>query len=192
MDKVGMGPQTWIYPAPALLIGTKVESKANFMAAAWGGIANSRPPMISVAVRHQRYTHQGIRNNMTFSVNIPSINLVKEADYCGLASGAKVDKVEVCNFDVFYGKLNDAPLIKQCPVNHECRVVHVLNLGSHSLFIGKIEQTYVSEDCLTDGKPDMDKIKPFIYIESPLESYQAFGKVIARAFSIGTQLKPRG
>jgi len=157
MDKVGMDPQTWVYPMPVLLIGTRVDDKPNFMTAAWAGIANGEPPMISVAIRHQRYTHQGIRNNMSFSVNVPSIDLVKETDYCGLASGAKFDKAEVCNFDVFYGKLKDAPLIKQCPVNHECRVVHVLNLGSHSLFIGKIEETYVSESCLTDGKPDKCK-----------------------------------
>ena len=92
---------------------------------------------------------------------------------------------------MFYGKLKDAPLIEQCPVNHECRVVHVLDLGSHLLFIGKIEQTYVSEDCLTDGKPDVNKIKPFIYVSSPAERYQAFGQVIAQAFSIGKQLKPK-
>ena len=192
MNKVSMGPKTLIYPMPVLLIGTKIDGKPNFMAAAWVGIANGEPPMISVAVRPQRYTNQGIRNNMTFSVNVPSIDAVKETDYCGLASGTKVDKAEVCNFDVFYGKLKDAPLIEQCPVNHECRVVHVLDLGSHFLFIGKIEQTYVSENCLTDGKPDVNKIKPFIYVSSPAEEYQAFGQVIAKAFSIGKQLKTRG
>ena len=192
MGKVSMGPQTSIYPMPVLLIGTKVDGKPNFMNAAWAGIANGEPPMISVAVRHQRYTNQGIRNNMTFSVNVPSIDLVKEADYCGIASGAKFDKAKVCNFDVFYGKLNSAPLIEQCPVNHECRVVHVLDLGTHSLFVGKIEQTYVSESCLTEGKPDVNKIKPFIYVGSPAEWYQAFGQVIAKAFSIGKQLKVKG
>ena len=191
MTKVTLGPQTLIYPMPALLIGANVDGKPNFMTAAWCGIANGEPPMISVAIRHSRHTHKGIRQNMTFSVNVPSTDLVKEADYCGLASGARVNKVEVCNFSVFYGRLSNAPLIEQCPVNLECRVVHILNLGSHSLFVGRIEETHVSESCLTDGKPDVDKIKPFIYTTDPAIHYQAFGEVIAKAFSIGKQLKPR-
>ena len=191
MDKVSMRPKTLIYPMPVFLIGANVDDKPNFMAAAWCGIACGQPPMISVAIRHQRYTHKGIRQNLTFSVNIPSSDLVKEADYCGIASGSKVNKVKVCNFNVFYGRLNDAPLIKECPVNLECKVVHILNLGSHSLFVGKIEETYVSESCLTDGKPDVNKIKPFIYVETPAEHYQVFGEVIAKAFSVGKELKVR-
>ena len=191
MTKVTLGPQTLIYPMPALLIGANVDGKPNFMTAAWCGIANGEPPMISVAIRHSRHTHKGIRQNMTFSANVPATDLVKEVDYCGLVSGARVNKVEVCNFSVFYGRLSNAPLIEQCPVNLECRVVHILNLGSHSLFIGRIEETHVSESCLTDGRPDVSKIKPFIYTTDPAIHYQAFGEVIAKAFSIGKQLKPR-
>ncbi len=97
MGKVLMGPQTWIYPMPALLIGVNVDDKPSFMAVAWSGIANGEPPMISVALRHQRYTLRGIRQNLAFSVNVPSADLVRETDYCGLASGSKVDKVKVCH-----------------------------------------------------------------------------------------------
>lgn len=80
MGKALMGPQTLVYPMPALLVGANVDGKPNFMVVAWGGIANGEPPMISVAIRHQRYTLKGIRQNMTFSVNIPSVDLVKETD----------------------------------------------------------------------------------------------------------------
>ncbi len=104
---------------------------------------------------------------MTFSVNVPSTDTVKETDYCGLVSGSKVDKVEVCRFKVFYGKLVSAPLLEQCPVNLECRVVHILDLGSHSLIIGRISEAHVSENCLTDGESDINKIKPLVYITGP-------------------------
>ena len=172
---------------PTLLVGANVHDKPNFMAVAWGGIANSDPPMISVAIRHNRHTLTGIRQNLTFSINVPSSNLVKEADYCGIVSGSKVDKADVCKFTVFYGKLNNAPLIEQCPVNLECSVVHILNLGSHSLIIGRIEETYVSESCLTDGKPDENKIKPVIFSTS--RQYYALEEFLADAFSIGSELK---
>ena len=188
MGKILMGPQTLIYPMPTILVGANVDDKPNFMTVAWCGIANGEPPMISVAIRHQRYTLRGIRQNLTFSVNVPSTDLVRETDYCGLVSGAKVNKVEVCQFNVFYSELNNAPLIKQCPINLECKVVHILDLGSHSLIVGRVEETHVSESCLTDGKPDVNKIRPFIFTTEPASQYQAFGEVIAKAFSIGHKI----
>ena len=189
MGKMLMGPRTLIYPLPVVLVGANVDDKPNFLAIAWCGIVNSEPPMVSVALQHHRYTHRGITQNLTFSVNVPSTDLVRETDYCGLVSGAKVNKVEVCKFKVFYGKLGSAPLIEQCPINLECKVAHILDLGSHSLFIGKIEETHVSEDCLTDDKPDVNKIKPFAFITQPARQYQAMGEVVAEAFSAGRELE---
>lgn len=188
MSKIQIGPTALLYPMPALLVGVNVNGKPNFMAVAWGGIANGEPPMVSVAIRHQRYTHIGIQQNLTFSVNVPSVDLVKETDYCGSISGSKVDKVAVCQFKVFYGKLDSAPLIEQCPVNLECKVMHILDLGSHSLIIGRIEETHISESCLTDGQPDVNKIKPLIYTPEPARQYQALGEVTGKAFSIAREL----
>ncbi len=190
MGKILMGPQTLIYPMPVLLVGSNVGDKPNFMTVAWGGIANGEPPMISVAIRHTRHTLKGIRQSRTFSVNIPSADMVTEADYCGITPGSKVNKAEVCQFEVFYGKLGNAPLIEQCPVNLECEVIHILDLGSHALVVGRIEETHLSEICLTDGKPDINKIKPMTYVTSPATQYQALGEVLAEAFSIGRKLKP--
>ena len=113
MGKIVMGPQTLVYPMPTLLVGANIDDKPNFMTVAWGGIANGEPPMISVAIRHTRHTLKGIRQNETFSVNIPSADMVRKADYCGITSGSKVNKVEACQFEVFYGKLGNAPLIEQ-------------------------------------------------------------------------------
>jgi len=191
MNKTSIGPRTLIYPMPALLVGALVDGKPNFMTAAWGGIANSEPPMISVAIRHGRYTRKGITENLTFSVNIPSVDMVKAVDYCGITSGAKVDKVKACQFKVFYGKLDNAPLVEQCPVNLECRVVHILDLGSHSLIVGRIEETHVTQSCLTNGEPDVNKVKPLIYITQPASQYQALGEIVAKAFSVGEELKAR-
>jgi len=188
MAKVTMELKTLVYPMPAFLVGANVDDKPNFMTAAWSGIAGSTPPMVTVALRHNRYTLKGIQQNMTFSVNVPSVDLVKETDYCGTISGARTDKVEVCQFKVFYGELGSAPLIEQCPVNLECKALHILDVGSHALIVGRIEETYVSENCLTDGEPDVDKIKPLIYVTQPARLYQALGEVVGPAYKIGREL----
>ncbi len=187
MSKVALGPKTLIYPMPSFLVGANVDDKPNFMTVAWSGIVNSRPPMISVSLQHHRYTYRGVKQNLAFSVNVPSVDLLKETDYCGIRSGSEADKVEVCQFKVFYGKLSTAPLIEQCLVNLECKVVHILDLGTHLLVVGSIEETYVSESCLTDGKPDVDKIKPLIYIE-PTRQYRGFGEVVGKAYKVGLAL----
>ena len=191
MKKILMGPTSWIYPMPIFLVGVIVDGKPNFMTAAWGGVANGEPPMISVAIRPSRYTHRGISQNSTFSINIPSVDLIKETDYCGITTGAKVNKAEACQFSVFYGKVGNAPLIEQCPINLECKLVHTLKLDTHSLFIGRIEETHISGDCLTDGKPDANKIKPLVYMTEPSRrgQYQASGEFLGKAFHIGLEIK---
>lgn len=159
------------------------------MTAAWSGIANSNPPMVSVALQHHRHTYKGIKENGTFSVNVPSAALVKETDYCGIVSGTKEDKTADCNFNVFYGKLGNAPLIEQCPVNLECKVVHILNLGSHAFIIGQIEEVHVSENCLTDGQPDVSKIDPVVFCTGGRKTYRGLGGELAAAFSVGMEIK---
>ena len=187
MAKVEMKPERWMYPRPTILVGANVNDKANFMAIGGGGVANAGPPMIAVPIRHHQYTLKGILQNLTFSINIPSVDLIRETDYCGLVSGAEIDKVKACKFDIFYGSLKTAPLIEQCPLNHECRVVHVLNLGIHSFVIGEIKGTYISDDCLTDGRPDVKIIRPIVFNLEAAE-YSSVGEVIGKAFSIGREL----
>ncbi len=189
MDKVKIGAQTMVFPTPAFLVGANVEGKANFMTVAWGGVACSEPPMVSVAIRHARYTMKGMQENMTFSVNVPSADLVKEVDFCGIRSGAKVDKVRVCKFKVFYGALETAPMIEQCPVNLECKIEHMLDLGSHMLVVGKIEETYVSGKCFTGDHPDVKKIRPIGWTMLPANVYQELGETAGKAFKIGLEMK---
>ena len=185
MAKVTVENKTLVYPMPAFVIGANVDGKPNFMTAAWSGIAGSNPPMITVALQHHRHTLKGMKQNMTFSVNVPSVDLAKETDYCGVVSGSKTDKVADCHFKVFYGKLTTAPMIEQFPVNLECKVMHILDLGSHELVVGRIEETYISEECLKDGKPDVNKIKPIVYAG---RRYMALGEAVGGAFTIGKEL----
>jgi flavin reductase (DIM6/NTAB) family NADH-FMN oxidoreductase RutF len=188
MKKIAIGPNTILYPKPALLVGANVDGKPNFMTVAWGGIANQTPPMLSVAIRRRRYTYQGIEENKTFSVNIPSEGLVVETDYCGIVSGKKTDKVADCDFNVFYGKLKTAPMIEQCPVNLECSLAHIMELQTHILCIGEIEEVHVNEDCLTNGRPDVEKIRPLTYVSGVEYAYFGMGKKIARGFRVGKKL----
>ncbi len=189
MTKKELGPQPFLFPNPTVLVGVLVSGKPNFAPYAWCGITGGDPPTISVGVRHERYTLKGILENRAFSVNIPSVDLIKEADYCGTVSGAKVDKVKECGFEVYYGGLETAPLIEQCPVNLECEVLHMLNLGLHMLVVGKIVESHISEDCLTGDQPDIMKIKPIIYSRGPTARYNAVGEVLGQAFVIGKELK---
>jgi len=184
MDKKRIGPQTLLYPMPAVLVGATVNNKPNFMTAAWCGIAAFKPPALTVGLQPVRLTLKGIRENGRFSVNIPSADLVKKVDYCGIYSGEKRDKSKI--FKTFYGVLETAPLIKECPVNLECKVKHSLDLGSHVLIVGEIVETHISERCLTEGKPDPQKIDPLIYT-TVLQQYRRLGEFIAKAFEIGKE-----
>ena len=179
---------TLLYPKPALLIGANINGKPNFMTVAWAGIANQKPPMLSISIRSARHTYRGIVENQTFSVNIPSENLVTEADYCGLVSGKKKDKVAACGFNVFYGKLKTAPLIEQCPVNLECSLVQETEFNTHILCIGEIEEVHVDDDCLTDGKPDVEKVRPLVFASGLEYAYYSLGEKLAPGFQVGKKL----
>ncbi len=190
MAKIEIESSRLMYPRPTLLVGANINGKANFMAVGGGGVANADPPMIAVPIRHHQYTLEGIKQNYTFSVNTPSVAMVKETDYCGIVSGRTADKVKDCGFEIFYGNLKTAPLIEQCPINLECEVVHILDLGTHSFVIGEVKGSFVSEECMTDNKPNVKKINPMIF---NLESgeYVSFGETIAKAFNVGRELKTR-
>lgn len=189
MKKAQLGPGTLLYPMPAFLIGAEVDGKPNFLTAAWSGIACSNPPMLTVALQHHRFTLKGIRDQRVFSVNVPSTEMVKETDYCGIVSGEREDKVGACGFRVFYGVLKKAPMIEQCPVNLECKLMHTLHLGSHALLVGQIEEVHASEDCLSGGQPDVLKVNPLIYCTGTDKAYYGFGERLAAAFSVGLEVK---
>jgi flavin reductase (DIM6/NTAB) family NADH-FMN oxidoreductase RutF len=184
MKKTKLGPQTLLFPMPATLVGATVDGKPNFMTAAWCAIAALKPPSIAVAINKMRYTLTGIREHGTFSINVPSSDMVKSVDFCGIYSGRHEDKTQL--FTVFNGELKTAPLIEECPVNHECKVLHLLELGSHILVVGEINESFIAEGCLTDGKADAQKIDPLVFATGTSKYYR-LGEQIASAFEVGKE-----
>jgi flavin reductase (DIM6/NTAB) family NADH-FMN oxidoreductase RutF len=182
------GPHPILGSYPVIMIGVKVNGIPDFTTVAWTGVAASVPPSITIALQHHRHSLKGVRQNMAFSVNIPSVGQVKETDYCGLASGARIDKTIDCRFNVFYGKMENAPLIEQCPINHACEVIQILNLGSHELIVGKIVETHVSEQCLVEGRLDPSKVGSFVFTG---RGYYALGEHIGDAFHCGIAINPK-
>jgi flavin reductase (DIM6/NTAB) family NADH-FMN oxidoreductase RutF len=182
MEKTKLGPQTLIFPMPAVLVGAQVNETANFMAAAWCGIAASMPPALTLALRPARFTLAGVQATGTFSINVPSADMAQVVDFCGNYSGHREDKPGLVQVD--FGVLPTAPLIRGCPVNRECQVLHVLDLGSHRLIVGEIVESHVRSDCLVDGQPDAAKIDPIVYLTGN-QQYGRLGEMAGRAFSIG-------
>ena len=184
MSKTKLGPSTIMFPYPTVLVGAIVNGKPNYMTASWVGIACSNPPAISVAIRPERYTYKGVIEHNTFSINVPGSKLAEQTDFCGIYSGRDNDKTEI--FNTFYGKLDTAPMIEECPLNLECKVIHTVEIGTHTLFIGEIMETHGNKDCLTNGKPDIKKIDPIIYATGTRQ-YHKVGDEIGRAFKIGNK-----
>ena len=189
MARTTLMPQVLTPVRPILIVGANVEGKANFMEVGGGGSVSSDPPMIALPIRHERYTLKGIMQNRTFSVIISSVKQMKEADYCGIISGASSDKTRDCRFSVFYGKLGNAPMIEQSPVNMECTVMHLLSTKSHIIVIGRVDGTYIAEEYLRDGKPDIGGINPLLWSINSGE-YFAAGGVVGRAGREGREIKP--
>lgn len=190
MEKREIGAKTYLYPMPTVLVGATVAGKPNYLAVAYIGIAQHAPPMISFALGKSHYTNAGIREARTFSVNIPSEDQVAVTDYCGLVSGNRVDKSAL--FTNFYGKLKTAPMIAECPLNLECRLVQALDYGGiNELFVGEIVETYAEEKYLTDGLPDIRKIRPIVFSMHD-NNYWRIGEHLGKAWSVGRKYRPAG
>ena len=188
MDKINLGSTIPAYPMPVSLVGAHVDGKPNFMAVAWFTMVSYKPPRIAIALGKGHYTNPGIKENKTFSVCLPSEDMVEITDYCGIVSGEKTDKSEI--FDLFYGELNTAPMIRDCPLNMECTLVEIVESSMNEIFIGEIGGTYTEERFLTDGKSDFKKIKPLI-LSQPDTSYWRLGEPLAKAWSIGKKYKAK-
>lgn len=186
MPKVRLGPKPFLLPQPAVLVGTLLDGVPNYMVAAWCGVANHVPPMVTVAVRPSRHTERGIRAHGAFSLNVPSTDLVRDTDYCGIVSGAKEDKSAI--FTTFTGTIEGAPLIRECRLGLECRLVQTLELPTHRLHLGEVVEVHAEEDCLVDGVPEMGRVDPLIYSITDGNYWQVGGPV-GRAFHVGRRGK---
>ena len=184
MDKKPIGVNFFI-PMPVVLVGTQVNGKDNFMTVGWCARANANPPMILCGIGNHHHTVKGIVENQTFSVNIPPTGLLEKTDYCGLVSGAKTDKSGV--FVVFYGTLQAAPMIRECPVTLECRLVMSIPLPTNTVFIGEIVGAWADERVIKEGKPDFPAIDP-LFLTMPDNRYWMLGKYAGDAWSAGKHM----
>jgi len=182
MKKIRTG---WKLPPlclPVALLGANVSGKPNFFTIAWFSLLQEDPPLIGASMDKARYTLKGIKENETFSLNIPSARMAKTVDYCGMHSGSEVDKSRL--FDVFYGKLKTAPMANECPLNVECELVESKAFGAAALIIGKVVRVYCEERCLSGRKPDYKKMNPLLFF-MPEGPYLKTGKAVAEAFEEG-------
>jgi flavin reductase (DIM6/NTAB) family NADH-FMN oxidoreductase RutF len=186
MTKVDINPRTTAYPMPVVIVGATVNSKPNFMAVAWFTKVNSNPPMMLIALGKRQYTGEGIKMNKTFSINLPGKNLVCETDYVGIVSGRTEDKSRI--FDVFYGDDKTAPMIKQCPLNYELKLVDTVEVPGSNLFIGEITNAYLDQEKVTGHQPDLPAMEPFMLVETPANHYYPLGPQLAEAFKVGKAL----
>ena len=182
MEKIKIDNSTRVFPMPMVVVGAVADGRINYLAVAWVCWVNSNPPMIGVALGKGHHTNKSIREHKEFGISIPSVDLIKAVDYVGLVSGAKVDKSKV--FESFKGQLQYAPMVRNCPLTLECKVVTKTDLPSNEFFIGEIVGVYTEERYLTDGKPDIKKIKPFM-LTMPDSRYREVGEIIGNAWSIG-------
>lgn len=185
--KKNLGGILSLYPMPVTIVGSIVEGKPNYMTIAHIGIINQEAKrLVTLSASKIHHTNKGIRQNKTFSVNIPSEAMVVATDYVGIYTGKKTDKSVV--FDAFYGELKTAPMITGCPVNMECKLHDVLDFASHDMFVGEVIATYADESVLTDGVIDLAKVKPLLF-DMNHRNYWQLGTPIAKAWEVGKDYK---
>jgi len=186
MAKVKVANQAFPYPMPMVVVSTVVDGKVNHEAIGWCNRVNHSPPMLGVASNKIHHTNRGIHLHRAFGVSVPSVEQLEMVDYVGLVSGADRDKSAA--FESFYGELEHAPMIATCPLTMACRLVQVVDLPTNELFIGEIVEAFCEEACISHGKPDVEKLRPFC-LTMPDNRYWTVGSYAGKAWSVGMRLR---
>lgn len=165
-----MAKQTWkggnmLYPLPVVMVSmADEEGKTNIITVAWAGTICTNPPMLSISVRPERYSYDILKRTREFVVNLTTEELAYATDYCGVKSGRDVDKFREMNLHVEKASQVQAPLIAESPVNIECKVRKIEELGSHHMFLADVVAVNVDEAYLNEkNKLELEKSKPIIY-----------------------------
>jgi len=191
--KKTLDPNYYPLILPVTLVGANVNGKPNFQTTLLVGVINNNPMTVAVSINKKHHTAKGILEHNNFSLNIPSEDLVVETDYCGITSGREVDKSEI--FSVFYGELKTAPMIDECKLTMECKVIDQRDLGRGICFIAEIVKMYADDEIITkrpnkDGTaPNFAKLRPLIGAESGW--YHGIGERIANAYSAGKEYEKK-
>ncbi len=177
MSKELWKPGNMLYPLPVVMISVAdKEGKPNIITVAWAGTVCTNPPMVSISVRPERYSYDILKETGEFVINLTTKDLAYATDYCGVKSGRDVDKFKEMNLTALSGEKVKAPLIKESPVNLECRVTQVLPLGSHDMFLAEVVAVHADKQYMDEkGKFHLEYAEPIVYSHG---SYLATGETI--------------
>ena len=153
-----MRPGEMLYPVPVVMATLGEGDEANIITIAWTGIINSKPPMTYISVRKERHSHPILSKTGEFVINLCTEDLVKATDYCGVKSGRDVDKFKEMGLTKEPADIVKCPMIKESPINLECKVTQVVELGSHDMFMAEIVKVHAAEE-LFDEDGRMDPVK---------------------------------
>lgn len=196
-----MGKQVWkpgnmLYPLPAVMVSTAdKKGQDNIITVAWTGTVCTDPAMLYISVRPERYSYHMLRESEEFVVNLTTDKLTKATDWCGVRSGRDVDKWKEMHLTRGKAaKLQYAPIIEECPVNIECKVVEVKELGSHHMFLAKVEAVQVDEAYMQkNGKFELNSTGLIAYSHGEYfslgKSKGKFGWSVRKSIKIGEKKK---
>ena len=178
MSKVMWKPGTFLYPLPAVMISCGTMEKSNIITVAWTGILNTNPAKVYISVRPTRYSYNLIKENREFVINLTNKQLAKATDWCGVKTGAKVDKFKEMKLHKEKANFLKCPMIKESPVSVECRVTEIKELGSHHMFVADVlainaDEKYIDEK----GAFDISKCDLIAYSNG---HYYSLGKKIGK------------
>ena len=188
MGKVMWKPGTFVYPIPAVMVSCGTMEKSNIITVAWTGIINTNPAMVYISVRPTRYSYNLIKDQKEFVINLTTKSLTRATDWCGVKSGAKVDKFKEMKLHKEKANFVQCPMIKESPVSIECRVKEIKELGSHTMFIAEVVAINVDEKYIDNkGAFDITKCDLMAYANG---NYLAMGKKLGKfGFSVKKKKK---
>lgn len=177
MSKQLWKPGNMLYPLPVVMVSVAgADGEKNILTIAWTGTICSDPPMVSISVRPERHSYNMIRETGEFVINLTTEELAFATDYCGIKSGRDVDKFKEMHLTPIPGEVVKAPLIKESPVNIECRVMEVKKLGSHDMFLAEVVAVHADELYMDENhKFHLEKASPIVYSHG---TYLTTGKEI--------------
>ena len=183
MSKTMWKPGAFVYPIPAVMVSCGDMKKSNIITVAWTGIINTKPAMVYISVRPERYSYNLIKENGEFVINLTNEDLAYATDWCGVRSGAQYDKFKEMNLTKEKAKFVKCPIIKESPVAVECKVKEIKELGSHHMIIADVlsidaDKKYIDEK----GAFDISKCNMIAYSNG---KYYTMGKKIGKfGFSV--------
>lgn len=179
MAKISFKPGNMLYPLPVVMVSV-ADGKGNsdIVTVAWAGTVCTNPPMVSISVRPERFSHHMLMETGEFVINLTTKELAYATDYCGVKSGRDVDKWKEMNLTPVMGSVVHAPCIAESPVNIECKVVKVEKLGSHDMFMAEVVAVSVDDAYMDEKKSfHLSQAKPIVYSHG---EYYLLGEKLGR------------